>query len=161
MKTIVGVDPGLAGTGIGIVSGEKMNVAGYSFGAINTSKADDTCKRLDLIYSGLLGILKKQPVDLMVVEDTFSLGRYPKSGILLGKVAGVVMLAGFHVGVPVVEVAVRESKKILSGNGNADKHQLEMAVRRHLNHDGPIRPFHAADALALALIGLYRNEILT
>lgn len=156
MKTIIGVDPGLAGTGVGIVSGRKMKVAGYSFGAINTVKTDSIGIRLELIYSKLLSILKNQVFDLMVVEDIFSLDKYPKSGILLGKVAGVVLLAGAHAGVEVVEIPVRESKKVLSGNGNADKNQLEKAVRRHLNHGEPIRPFHASDALALALIGLFR-----
>lgn len=92
----------------------------------------------------------------MVVEDVFSLERYPKSGILLGKVTGVILLAGAHAGVPVIEIPVRESKKILSGNGNAGKEQLEKAVRNHLGHGEQIRPFHASDALALALIGLFR-----
>jgi crossover junction endodeoxyribonuclease RuvC len=156
MKTVIGIDPGLAGTGIGIVSGEKLNVDNYSFGAINTSKDEPVSQRLDQIYSKLLSILKTQSFDLMVVEDIFSLDKYPKSGILLGKVAGVVLLAGAHAEIPVVEIPVRESKKILSGNGNADKKQLEKAVRRKLNHNAPIRPFHASDALALALIGLFR-----
>lgn len=156
MKTVIGIDPGLAGTGIGIVSGKKLNVDHYSFGAINTSKEDPVSQRLDQIYSKLLSILKTQHFDLMVVEDIFSLDKYPKSGILLGKVAGIVLLAGAHAGIPVVEIPVRESKKILSGNGNADKKQLEKAVRRQLKHNEPIRPFHAADALALALIGLFR-----
>ncbi len=156
MKTIIGVDPGLAGTGIGIVSGKKLKIDNYSFGAVNTLKTDSVGLRLDQIYSKLLEILKSQVFDLMVVEDIFSLDKYPKSGILLGKVAGVVLLAGTHAGIPVVEIPVREAKKILSGNGNADKKQLEKAVRRQLNHSEPIRPFHSSDALALALIGLFR-----
>ncbi len=156
MKTIIGIDPGLAGTGIGIVSGHKMKVSGYSFGDIKTCKKQTVSYRLDYIYSKLMTLLRDQAFDLMVIEDIFSLEKYPKSGILLGKVAGVIMLAGEHAGIPVVEVPVRESKKVLSGNGNADKSQLEKAVRRHLSHPEPIRPFHAADALALALIGLFR-----
>ncbi len=156
MKTIIGIDPGLAGTGIGIVSGERMNISDYSFGVIETRKTDSVAVRLDIIYARLIKLLKNQTFDLMVVEDIFSLNKYPKSGIMLGKVAGVIMLAGAHAGIPVTEVPVRESKKILSGNGNADKNQLEKAVRRHLKHQEPIRPFHSADALALALIGLFR-----
>jgi crossover junction endodeoxyribonuclease RuvC len=53
-------------------------------------------------------------------------------------------------------VAVREAKQVLTGNGNASKQQLESSVRNRLGHDGPIRPFHASDALGLALIGLLR-----
>jgi crossover junction endodeoxyribonuclease RuvC len=92
----------------------------------------------------------------MVVEDVFSLNNYPTSGILLGKVSGVILLAGHQAGIPVMEIPVREAKKILTGNGKASKEQLEKAVRQKLNLEKPIRPFHASDAMGLALIGLYR-----
>ena len=94
----------------------------------------------------------------MVVEDVFSLDKYPKTGITLGQVSGVVMLAGHRTGVSSVEVPVREAKQVLTGNGNARKQQLEEAVRHQLKHQTPIRPFHASDALGLALIGLYRYQ---
>ena len=76
----------------------------------------------------------------------------------MGQVTGVIYLAGFQVDVPVIEVSVREAKKILTGNGKADKVQLEKAVRNRLNLKKPIRPTHASDAMGLALIGLYRYE---
>ena len=94
----------------------------------------------------------------MVVEDIFSLKKYPKAGISLGKVTGVILLAWFQNNVPTFEVPVREAKQVLTGNGNASKNQLEKAVRRELNLTTPIRPYHASDALALALIGLYRHK---
>ena len=156
MKRVIGIDPGLAGTGIGLVSGMGMKIDSYSFGSIDTQKTDTLSIRLAHIYDKIMGILNDQKPDLMVVEDVFSLERYPKSGILLGKVSGVVLLAAAHSGISVVEVPVRESKKILSGNGNAGKEQLEQAVRRYLHHEKPIRPYHASDALSLALIGLFR-----
>jgi crossover junction endodeoxyribonuclease RuvC len=158
MKTVIGIDPGLAETGIGLVTGRGMKIQNYSFGHIVTRKTDNIAVRLDLIHSKIKGIIDTHKPDLMVVEDVFSLERYPKSGILLGKVIGVVLLAAAHAGVPAVEIPVRESKKILSGNGNAAKDQLEKAVRCFLNHGEPIRPYHASDALALALIGLFRQE---
>ena len=94
----------------------------------------------------------------MVVEDVFSLQKYPKSGITLGKVTGVILLAGYQVNVPVTEIPVCEVKKILTGNGNAGKMQIEIAVRHFLNLTTPIRPYHASDALGLALIGLFRYQ---
>jgi len=114
--------------------------------------------RLDHIYSKLLQILKNENPDSMVVEDIFSLQKYPKSGITLGQVSGVVLLAGHRAGVSSVEVPVREAKQVLTGNGNASKNQLEESVRHRLKHTTPIRPFHASDALGLALIGLYRYD---
>ena len=57
--------------------------------------------------------------------------------------------------VPVIEVPVRESKQVLTGNGNATKMQLEKTVRSLLNLTTPIRPYHASDAIGLALLGLF------
>ena len=155
---VIGIDPGLAATGIGIIEGTKLKVNGYSFGAIQTSKSTPLANRLDHIYSKLLLILNDEKPDLMVVEDVFSLKKNPQSGITLGKVTGVVLLAGFRSDMPVMEVAVRETKKVLTGNGTATKEQLEIAVRHTLNRSSAIKPYHASDALALALIGLFRHE---
>lgn len=158
MIKVIGIDPGIAATGIGIVRGTELKIAGYSFGSIQTSKKDSLPHRLDQIFSKLLLVLKDEKPDLMVVEDIFSLNKYPKSGITLGKVSGVILLAGHQVEVPTAEVPVREAKQILTGNGNAAKSQLEKAVRNLLNIRVPIKPDHASDALALALIGLFRNR---
>jgi len=156
MVKIVGIDPGLSATGIGVVRGKGFKVDGYSFGNINTSKNLSLPSRLDKIFSNLLVVLKDENPDLMVVEDVFSVQKFPKAGITLGKVIGVVLLAGSKADVPVVEVPVREAKQVLTGNGNASKVQLEKAVRRLLNLTDPIRPYHASDAMGLALLGLFR-----
>jgi crossover junction endodeoxyribonuclease RuvC len=156
MPTIVGIDPGLAATGIGIVRGNGLSVDSYSYGAIATSQVKPLPARLDEIYTRLSNLLKDTKPDLVVVEDVFSLDKYPKSGIILGKVSGIILLAGVRAGVATCEVPVREAKQILTGNGNAGKKQLEKAVRHTLQMTTPIRPFHAADALGLALIGLFR-----
>ncbi len=156
MITIIGIDPGLAATGVGIVRGNGRNVAGYSFGSINTSSGNSLPNRLDHIFSKLLQTLKDEKPDLMVIEDVFSLSKYPKSGINLGQVTGVVLLAGWQAGVASLEIPVREAKQVLTGNGNASKMQLEESVRHRLKHKSPIRPYHASDAMGLALIGFYR-----
>ena len=156
MVTIIGIDPGLAATGVGILRGNGLRIEGYSFGSINTSKNNSLPSRLDRIFTKLLHILKDEHPDLMVVEDVFSLAKYPKSGITLGQVAGVILLAGCRAGVSSIEIPVREAKQILTGNGNASKIQLEEAVRHRLKHKTQIKPDHASDAMGLALIGFYR-----
>jgi len=158
MVKIIGIDPGLSATGIGIVRGLGAKIDSYSFGSIHTSKTTSLPGRLDKIFSKLLQLLKSEKPDLMVIEDVYSLNRYPKSGILLGQVTGVIQLAGFHAAVTSIEVPVREAKQILTGNGNASKEQLEKAVRHRLNHKTCIKPVHASDAAGLALIGLYRYQ---
>jgi len=159
MVKIIGIDPGLSDTGIGIVTGEGLRVKEYSYGTVSTSKHELLPGRLAKIYSRLYAILTDEKPHQMIVEEVFSLSKYPKSGIALGKVTGVILLAGHQCGVPVAEVSVRAAKQILTGNGNADKMQLEKSVRQKLKLKDPIRPDHASDALGLALIGLYRYKL--
>ena len=155
---VIGIDPGLASTGVAMVEGTALAVANYAFGTIQTPASCELPERLRRIYEGIVKASDEIKPDIMVVEDVFSLHRYPKSGITLGKVAGVILLAACHSFLPVTEIAVREAKQILTGSGSADKVQLERCVRLRLNHPEPIRPSHASDALALALAGLYRGK---
>ncbi|MCP3873185.1 MAG: crossover junction endodeoxyribonuclease RuvC [Desulfobacteraceae bacterium] len=158
MIKVVGIDPGLAGTGIGVIVGDKKNILEYSFGSISTQTKDPIHFRLHTIYSKTLDFLEEHQPDYVVIEDIYSLEKYPGSGIMLGKVSGVLLVAAYKAGLNVEEIPVREVKKIVSGNGSADKHQMERAVRHLLNHEGIIRPFHASDALGLALTGYYRYK---
>ncbi len=156
MQTIIGIDPGLAATGIGIVSGHGVKVIQFAYGVIKTEPNCSVPERLERIFAFIEKVLDDEKPHLMVIEDVFSLEKYPQSGITLGKVCGVILLAAQKKNIPILEVPVREAKQVLTGNGNASKQQLEMAVRQALGRDRQIRPFHASDALGLALIGLYR-----
>ncbi len=159
MPTVIGIDPGLQFTGIGVVHTAGDRITAYTFGVIKTDSTLSLPARLDEIQRRLAEILTRESPDLMVVEDVFSVGRFPKSGIQLGMVSGVVLLTGFRCNTAVLEMPAREAKKILTGNGNAGKAQLEAAVRQRLKRDTPIKPAHAADALALALIGHDRRRV--
>jgi crossover junction endodeoxyribonuclease RuvC len=156
---IMGIDPGLAATGIGLVQGRGFNINGCSYGSITTASDLPHGQRLARIYDRITQVMKDESPQMVVIEDVFSLEKYPQSGILLGKVCGVILLAGHQAGLPMLEIPVREAKQVLTGNGNADKQQMEAAVRERLKLRDPIRPFHASDALGLALIGLWRNEM--
>jgi crossover junction endodeoxyribonuclease RuvC len=158
MIKVVGIDPGLAGTGIGVIQGSRSKIQAYSFGSIATSAKDPIHLRLHTIYSKVLDFLNEQKPDYLILEDIYSHEKYPGSGIMLGKVSGVLMVAAFKAGLDVEEIPVREVKKIVCGSGSADKHQVERSVRNLLDHEGAIRPFHASDALGLALTGYYRHK---
>ena len=159
MVKVIGVDPGLADTGIGVVQGSGLKIHRCAYGAVSTSKSEPIACRLEQIYTKICTVLADEKPDLMVIEDVFSLEKYPQSGIVLGKVCGILLLAGIQAGVSLAEIPVRQAKQILTGNGSASKQQLERAVRNTLDIATPIRPFHASDALGLALIGLFRfNE---
>jgi crossover junction endodeoxyribonuclease RuvC len=157
---VIGIDPGLAATGIAVVTGSGRRIDSFAYGALKTASTSPTEVRLEKIHSGIASFFQKEKPDLVVIEDVFSLDKYPKSGIALGKVCGVILLAVRQAGVPVKEIAVREAKQILTGNGNAGKEQLEKAVRQTLKCRETIRPYHASDALGLALIGLFRYDSL-
>lgn len=154
---VIGVDPGLADTGFGIVQGSGPRIRDYAFGTIRTSKTETLPNRLHHIFSELCSILNSEKPDLMVIEDIFSLKQYPKSSIVLGKVCGVILLTGSQRGIQAVELPTREVKRILTGNGNANKDQVERAVRHFLKRDISITPSHASDAIALALVGFFRH----
>ncbi|MBF0228277.1 MAG: crossover junction endodeoxyribonuclease RuvC [Desulfamplus sp.] len=156
MIKVIGIDPGLAGTGIGVVQGESRKISAYSFGSINTDKKDSLHLRLNLIYTQTIDFLHEQSPDIVIFEDIFSLKQYPNSAITLGKVTGVLMLAAYKSGATIYEIPVKEAKKLISGSGNADKYQVEESVRHILKHPQEIRPFHSSDALALAIAGLFR-----
>lgn len=159
MIKIIGIDPGLADTGVGVVRGRKYEVASYAFGAISTKPSTPLPLRLDKLYTELYSLFESEKPNLIVLEDVFSLQRYPKSGIALGQVTGITLLAAARLNIAAKTVSVREAKKILTGKGSASKQQLEMAVRDYLKHKTKITPLHASDALCLALIGLFRyNE---
>jgi crossover junction endodeoxyribonuclease RuvC len=155
---VIGIDPGLASTGIGIVSGSGLNVTRFSYGTIHTKAHTRLPHRLKEIHDHLFQVLTDEQPDLMVVEDIFSLEKFPRSGILLGKVTGVILLSAATYNIPVYEIAVREAKQALTGNGNATKKQLEKSVRARLSLTLPIKPDHASDALSLAMIGLMRHD---
>lgn len=158
MVKVIGIDPGLASTGIGIISGKGLHIRNYSYGSIHTSSRTALPLRLNQIYSQLHLILSKEMPDLMVVEDVFILDKFPRSGIVLGKVSGIILLAGAVQNIPILEISVREAKQVLTGNGNASKSQLEKSVRSRLTLSAPIKPDHASDALGLAMIGLFRHH---
>ena len=154
---VIGIDPGLAATGIGIISGDGTRIDRFSFGSVKTSSKQLLPDRLAAIFSRLKELLAKESPDLMVIEEVFSQNKYPKSGITLGQVTGVVILAAYQSHIPIVQISVRETKQVLTGNGNASKAQLERVVRDLLSCNTRIQPDHASDALGLAIIGLYRH----
>lgn len=157
MVKVIGIDPGLAGTGIGLIQGDGCKVSAYSFGSITTDKDDSLSFRLNRIYTQTLEFLCHHSPDIVVIEDIFSLKQYPNSAISLGKVTGVLLLAAHKSGASIHELSVKEAKKLVSGTGSADKYQVEKSVRHFLNHHEAIRPFHASDALALAIAGFFRS----
>lgn len=157
MKAI-GIDPGLAMTGFGIVEALSQGGKACDWGAIRTDAHHPVAHRLQTIYNELKKLLEKWTPNLLVIEEVFVLKQYPKAAIQLGEVRGVIYLLAQQSGIPVVEVKPTEVKSALTGSGRAHKDQVKKAIQRILKMDRPLSSAHAGDALALALTGLSRNE---
>lgn len=157
MKAI-GVDPGLAMTGFGIVEALSRGGRACDWGTIRTESDCPLPLRLKTIYDGIKRLVDMWKPELLVIEDVFVLQQFPKAAIRLGEVRGVICLAAQELDLPVVEVKPTEVKSALTGSGRADKKQMERTIRQLLNIEGTIGSSHAGDALALALTGLSRSR---
>ncbi len=156
MKAI-GIDPGLAMTGFGVVESQARGGRACEWGAIQTQSNHPVPFRLGIIYDELERLLAKWRPDLLVLEDAFVLKQFPKAAIQLGEVMGVVSLAAQKKDVPVLAVKPTEVKSALTGSGRADKDQVQKMIRQILRIGDLLHSSHAGDALALALTGLSRN----
>jgi len=157
MKAI-GIDPGLAMTGFGVVEALSRGGRACDWGAIRTEAHSPTPLRLKTIHDELKGLLEKWKPNLLVLEEVFVLKQFPKAAIQLGEVRGVIYLAAEEMNIPVIEVNPTEVKSALTGSGRADKEQIKKMIRQILKIEDPLNSSHAGDALALALTGLSRNE---
>ncbi|MFB3887634.1 MAG: crossover junction endodeoxyribonuclease RuvC [Thermodesulfobacteriota bacterium] len=156
MKAI-GIDPGLAMTGFGIVEALAQGGRACDWGAIRTEAGCPIPIRLRTIHDELKRIFEIWTPNLLALEEVFVLRQYPKAAVQLGEVRGVIYLAAQEMGIPIVEIRPTEVKSALTGSGRAEKAQIQKTIRRILGIDVPIHSSHAGDALALALTGLSRN----
>ncbi len=153
----LGIDPGLAATGYAVIGTTARGGALVDWGSFKTSKKFSLPKRLQIIFNNVDElIIKCQPV-MIVMEDVYVLDKFPKAAIQLGEVRGVICLAAQNNSIEVIKISPTEVKSCLTGNGRATKVQLNMAVKRVLGVKEEIKPDHASDAAALAVIGLSRK----
>jgi crossover junction endodeoxyribonuclease RuvC len=154
----IGIDPGLAMTGFGIVENLSRGGRACGWGTIRTRADTPIPLRLKTIYDELNLLLEKWKPGVLVMEEVFVLKQFPKAAIQLGEVRGVVHLAAQMRGIPVMEIRPTEVKSALTGSGRADKEQMQKTIRRILRIEDALDSSHAGDALALALTGLSRTE---
>jgi crossover junction endodeoxyribonuclease RuvC len=158
---ILGIDPGLATLGFGLVEAaeaQPANLAGtvvLDFGIISTPPKTPVGDRLCTIYDDLHSLFEQAKPDLVVIEKFF----FYRMGntILVAQARGVIMLVLAQHSLSYVEYTPAQVKQALTGYGNADKAEVQDAVARELNLDRIPRPDDAADALALALTAWFQR----
>ncbi|HEY7941755.1 MAG TPA: crossover junction endodeoxyribonuclease RuvC [Candidatus Limnocylindrales bacterium] len=158
---VLGIDPGTARTGYGLVQldGHRLQVLDY--GCLETPSTMVLPQRLLLIEQGLTTLITDHAPDVVAVERIF-FKRNVQSAFAVGQARGVILMVAARSGLPVAEYAPHEVKQAVTGYGRADKGQVQRMVQTILGLTVLPRPDDAADALAIAICTAhaYRAEAL-
>jgi crossover junction endodeoxyribonuclease RuvC len=147
---VLGIDPGVANTGYGIVAHDRGRLVALDGGVIETPAGQDAAVRLATIHAGVGKLMDDYRPDALAVEDLY-FGVNARSAFAVGQARGVVMLAAGQRGVPAASYTPQQVKGAVCGSGRADKDQVQRMVQALLSLADRPRPDHAADALAVAI----------
>ena len=147
---VVGIDPGTAACGYGIVheSGGRLRAVGH--GCWSTPAAQAPELRLKTIYDGVAGLIAEHAPDAVALEESF-VGADARIALSVGQARGAVLVAGANAGLPCTEYPPATVKQAVCGYGRADKEQVQRMVKAILALPEPPKSNHAADALAVAI----------
>lgn len=150
MKVVMGIDPGTANLGFGVIRIEGGHMVALDGGVIETSSSTPIEERLAHIHSSLAELLRWHRPSALAIEDLF-FGKNIGSAISVGQASGVAMLAAAQENIACFAYTPQAIKSSVCGSGNAAKRQVQKMVATRLNLSEPPRPDHAADALAVAI----------
>ena len=147
---ILGIDPGLAIVGWGVIeySGSRFRVIGY--GSVETPAHTPTEERLLMINNGISELIERYRPDVMAVEELF-FNTNITTGIRVAEARGVIIMRAHAMGVKICEYTPLQVKQAVVGYGRAEKKQVIAMVTRLLNLEKPPKPDDTADALAIAV----------
>ena len=151
---ILGIDPGTAITGYGLVCEEDGALTLIDCGVITTPSGQPLPERLQAIYTGLAGVIREHQPAAAAVEELF-FSRNVRTALSVGHARGVTLLALADAGLPIFEYKPLEIKQAIAGYGGADKRQVQEMVRMLLNLKDVPRPDDAADAVAVAICHIH------
>lgn len=148
---VLGIDPGTAVTGYGVISGERMSGPRLiECGVIRTRPRDRLPQRLEEIYSGVVELIQRHRPHALAIEDVFY-ARNVRTTLVLGHARGVILLAASQSRLDIAEYAPAQIKKTVVGTGAASKEQVQYMVARLLRLRTAPQPADAADGVAAAL----------
>lgn len=146
---VLGIDPGSAATGFGLIEREGGAIRHLRHGVLRPPREADLAARLNFLHAEVLALVSLEAPEVAVVERVF-IAVNPRSALVLGQARGAILASLGAAGVRIAELATRQVKKAVTGSGAADKKQIQQMVMQLLSLDTP-PPTDAADALALAL----------
>jgi crossover junction endodeoxyribonuclease RuvC len=150
MVIVLGIDPGTAHTGYGVVSAHGRRLAALDGGVIGTGPDERLERRLARIHARLCDLIAEHRPAAVAVEDIF-FGQNARTAFAVGQARGVVLLSAGLAGVPCYSYTPQAVKRAVCGSGSAGKEQVQRMVGALLALAEPPRPDHAADALAVAI----------
>ncbi len=147
---ILGIDPGIAIVGWGVLRYEKGRFTPLGFGSIQTKAGQKVEDRLKQVHDGLTAIIEKFHPDVMAIEELFW-NTNQKTGIVVAEARGVIILAARQANIPIFEYTPLQVKQAIVGYGRAEKKQVIMMVTTFLGLKEAPKPDDTADALAIAI----------
>jgi crossover junction endodeoxyribonuclease RuvC len=150
---VLGIDPGLANTGYGVVCAQAGGLVALDGGVIQTSAGLPPEARLAQIHSGIRELILEHEPAAMALEELY-FGQNVKTAFAVGQARGVVMLAAGQQGIACAGYTPQQVKSAVCGSGRAEKDQVSRMVKTLLGLAEEPRPDHAADALAVAICHL-------
>jgi len=148
---VLGVDPGTASTGYGVVRADDLGtVSLIECGVIRTRPRDPLAVRLREIHDGVAELIARHRPDALSVEDVFY-AKNVRTTVVLGHARGVILLAGEQANLSIHEIPPAEIKKAVVGTGAATKEQVQFMLMRLLRLKAVPQPSDAADGVAAAL----------
>lgn len=162
---ILGIDPGTATTGFGVIEITKDGYVLLDYGLVSTDKKQAHGLRLDLIYRGISAVISKHSPEVVAIERLF-FATNALTAIAVGQAIGVIKLAVHHAGLPIFDYAPMQVKLMIGGSGKADKTLMKKTIKKMFKireKKGQKTHFdNSADALAIAICHAKKtNKIIT
>ncbi len=155
---VLGIDPGTATTGYGVVDGKGSRLRYIAHGAITTPAGQPFATRLKTIFEEMTRLLEEHAPDAVAIEKIY-FSQNVTTGIAVAQARGVIALAAELAGKPIGEFSPLEVKNAVVGYGKATKQQVQEMVKILLTLDARPKPDDAADALALAICQVHAGKV--
>lgn len=147
---ILGIDPGVAIVGYGVIEYNKNVFKVIDYGKITTPAHTPLPRRLKMVYDSATELVRTFKPDVVAIEELF-FNTNVKTAIAVGHARGVLVLSAENAGVPIAEYTPLQIKQAVVGYGRADKNQVQQMVKMFLNLNEIPKPDDTADALAVAI----------
>lgn len=154
---ILGIDPGYATTGFGLLLADRASARLLQYGAVTTPPGMAFERRLEMLYEDMTALIAQAKPDAMAIEELFFTNNIT-TGIGVAQARGVILCSAERAGIPIFEYSPSEVKLAVTGYGKAEKKQVMEMTKRILKLSKVIRPDDAADAVAVAICHAHSRQ---